>query len=259
MNRSVRLGMKITSLTCPHCGAALDWEEGQDKAKCPYCGTALRIDLSGPDVTFNFYNGGQNNSSREVELSVSQKIIIGVATVSIVLIPLILLGINTAASNEAGRHSSQAETTASRVFEDYTLSGASSLAELSDITGLKHLTIEDAAAISDFSSLSRFPYLESITIQDAPQLTDLGFVKSLQGLQSLTLKNTGVQDISPLSGMKSLVSVTLENNRITDFTALGSVPYLKNAEIRAEEVTGLPELTGMRFLENFTVNGEQKK
>ena len=157
------------------------------------------------------------------------------------------------------RHSSQAETTASRVFEDYTLSGASSLAELSDITGLKHLTIEDAAAISDFSSLSRFPYLESITIQDAPQLTDLSFVKSLQGLQSLTLKNTGVQDIAPLSGMKSLVSVTLENNRITDFTALGSVPYLKNAEIRAEEVTGLPELTGMRFLENFTVNGEQKK
>ena len=47
--------MKITSLTCPHCGAALQWEEGQDKAVCPYCGSALRVDISAPEIKVNFY------------------------------------------------------------------------------------------------------------------------------------------------------------------------------------------------------------
>ncbi len=251
--------MKITSLTCPHCGAALQWEEGQDKAKCPYCGTALKIDLSGPDVTVNFYNAEPERLNTERELTAQQKIALGTFLSCVFVVPVLLLGVNLAANGHRRSQSVAAETTASRVFEDYTLSGASSLAELSDITGLKHLTIENAAEISDFSSLSRFPYLESITIQDAPQLTDLSFVKSLQGLQTLTLKNTGVQDLSPLSGMKSLVAVTLEGNQITDFTALAAVPYLKTVEIQADAMSTMPDLSSSQFVESITINGEKVK
>lgn len=256
--------MKITSLTCPHCGAALQWEEGQDKAKCPYCGSALRVDISAPEIKVNFYGGrepAKPAAAPDIGLSLGQKLIVGSIVSACILVP-VLLGI--AASSASARRQGAADTetataSAYRQLESYTLSGVENLDELQTITGLKYLTIEHAEAISDFSALARLPYLETLTIQDAPQLTDLSFVKSLNLLQSLDLQNTGAEDLSPLAGMKSLVTVKLSGNKATDYSPLASVPYLKTLEIQAEEISALPDLSGAQFIETYTVNGETKE
>ncbi|MCI7350724.1 MAG: zinc ribbon domain-containing protein, partial [Ruminococcus sp.] len=37
------MGIKITSTTCPNCGANLPIEEGRNQMFCSYCGTSIAI------------------------------------------------------------------------------------------------------------------------------------------------------------------------------------------------------------------------
>lgn len=174
--------MKITSLTCPHCGAALQWEEGQDKAVCPYCGSALRVDISAPEIKVNFYGNRETapaSAGPDIGLSLGQKLIVGGITAACLLVPVVLgIAESSASARRQNAESAAAASTATQQMERYTITGAENLDELQKITGLKYLTIEHAESITDFGALARLPYLETLSIQDAPQLTDLTFVKS---------------------------------------------------------------------------------
>ena len=117
--------MKITSLTCPHCGAALQWEEGQDKAVCPYCGSALRVDISAPEIKVNFYGNRETapaSAGPDIGLSLGQKLIVGGIAAACLLVPVVLgIAESSASARRQNAESAAAASTATQQMERYTI------------------------------------------------------------------------------------------------------------------------------------------
>ena len=111
-----------------------------------------------------------------------------------------------------------------------TIHGASDLAGLEYLTGLRQLKID--GLISDLTPLA-----------------------GLTGLDFLDLIGTGVADITPLAGLVNLRTLYLDYNQITDLTPLVGLTRLETLwldENALDDLTPLLALTGLKML---TLNG----
>ena len=242
--------MKIIDLKCPRCGGNLSWEEGAESAHCPYCNANFAVEPERAKVfiqeTVNNFGGparpeqGQEQSPILRGFLLALGLLTAVPLAGFLLAGLILF--REPSSSPAER------TTEAALLSSMTIENQTDLSALLGQTGLSELVIRDSPEISDYSALSALPHLRSLSISDAPKLEDASFLRSLSGLEELSLINTGISDLSPLSGRLSLISLSLEGNPISDYSFLPSLRSLQTLKLRDVPKEKLPDLSSLSGL-----------
>lgn len=241
--------MKIIDLKCPRCGGNLSWEEGAESAHCPYCNANFAVEPERAKVfiqeTVNNF-GGPARPEQSRELSpILLGFLLSLGLLTAVPLAGLLLFRKPAPSPVE-------KTTEAALLSSMTIENQTDLSALLGQTGLSELVIRDSPEISDYSALSALPHLRSLSISDAPKLVDASFLRSLSGLEELSLINTGISDLSPLSGRLSLISLSLEGNPISDYSFLPSLRSLQTLKLRdvpREKLPDLSSLSGLSELE----------
>lgn len=242
--------MKIIDLKCPRCGGNLSWEEGAESAHCPYCNANFAVEPERAKVfiqeTVNNFGGPARPEQSPIlrGFLISLGLLTAVPLAGLLLAGLILFRETAPSPVE--------KTTEAALLSSMTIENQTDLSALLGQTGLSELVIRDSPEISDYSALSALPHLRSLSISDAPKLEDASFLRSLSGLEELSLINTGISDLSPLSGRLSLISLSLEGNPISDYSFLPSLRSLQTLKLRdvpREKLPDLSSLSGLSELE----------
>ena len=242
--------MKIIDLKCPRCGGNLSWEEGAESAHCPYCNANFAVEPERAKVFIQETVNNFGGPARPEQSSILRGILISLGLLTAVPLAGLLLAGRILFRETAP--SPVEKTTEAALLSSMTIENQTDLSALLGQTGLSELVIRDSPEISDYSALSALPHLRSLSISDAPKLEDASFLRSLSGLEELSLINTGISDLSPLSGRLSLISLSLEGNPISDYSFLPSLRSLQTLKLRdvpREKLPDLSSLSGLSELE----------
>lgn len=80
---------------------------------------------------------------------------------------------------------------------------------------------------ADIENLKYLTNLTNLQLSDNSGITDLSALSGLTKLESLWLDNTGISDISPISGCKNLRELGIKNTKVKDISVISNFPRLK--------------------------------
>lgn len=80
---------------------------------------------------------------------------------------------------------------------------------------------------ADIENLKYLTELTNLQLSDNSGITDLSALSGLTKLETLWLDNTGISDISPLSGCKNLREFGIKNTKVKDISVLSNFTKLK--------------------------------
>jgi Leucine-rich repeat (LRR) protein len=113
-----------------------------------------------------------------------------------------------------------------------------SLDAISDLKQLTHIWIHHVPRLSNIEALSQLPQLENLELADGPVLSDLGPLANLQNLRKLHLSFMPLLvDISALAALTKLQFVTLKDTAVQDCSPLEKLPRL---HFRGIDLSGSP-------------------
>ena len=102
-------------------------------------------------------------------------------------------------------------------------------APLAELVNMKDIMFVGCQVDSaDLQSCAQMNMLESFWVESV-YLKDAGIVSNFPNLRKLVLKECGVQDISPVSGLTLLEDINLEDTPVSDLSPLLSLHNLKTA------------------------------
>lgn len=114
------------------------------------------------------------------------------------------------------------------------LEGNSALNDISDLTCLEYLNLNDFA-ISDVSSLKNLTSLQRLSLSNT-DITDLRPLSNLANLKHLVLysdtKEAKFSDLFPLSNLTNLEILLINLESVSDITSIASLVKLKTLHIR---------------------------
>lgn len=138
---------------------------------------------------------------------------------------------------------------------DFTIpAGAADYSDLSRLTYLKSLTVNEAAS-GQLEKLASLAYLEELTITNSsPSDAELTAIAALPRLRKLTLSGCGLSTVSPLSQASGLEYLSLKDNTIRNLAPLSGLTGLRELYLTYNAVTDLSDLSGLTRLEILDIS-----
>ena len=131
------------------------------------------------------------------------------------------------------------------------------LAEDADITesDMVELTSLDASSqgITDLTGLEYATNLTELVLDENTGLGDVSKLSGLTNLTSLALKNTGLTDISPLADLTALTGLALSSNSIVNITSLQDLVNLEYLYLRSNEIVDISLLASLTNLKELSL------
>lgn len=255
--------MKITSLTCPHCGASLH-VEGEGKVECKYCRNTFFAEEEKAPITMNTvvhnYHSEEEQGSGQSGKALANRLllVLGSTLVLMVLLPLLFMQKNRQSAQVLLHEEAQTEgddfsEEADPAFvSSYSAEGLEEIGFLREMSSLKELELTGCEKIEDYSVLANMPGLERLRLQGAAQLKDMGFVRSMSALKALEIEGSMIKELAPLEGKLSLTALKLKNNgEIQDFSVISTLRSLKSLHISPCSPEIQPDISELKFLEDI--------
>lgn len=138
---------------------------------------------------------------------------------------------------------------------ELTITGnAADLSDLSKLTGLETLVIENVNA-SSFQMLSSLAQLKQLTVRScALSSADISAIGSLPNLEHLVLSDCSISKIDGLSNAPRLVTLDLSKNTIRDLTALSFMTGLTTLDLSNNAIADLSPLSALTSLQELNVS-----
>ena len=131
------------------------------------------------------------------------------------------------------------------------------LAEDADITesDMVELTSLDASSqgITDLTGLEYATNLTELVLDENTGLGDVSELSGLTNLTSLALKNTGLTDISPLADLTALTGLALSSNSIVNITSLQDLVNLEDLYLGSNEIVDISPLASLTNLKELSL------
>lgn len=144
---------------------------------------------------------------------------------------------------------------------DATNTGIINTSILTDMDGIKFLTLYDNGTIQDFEFLYDLNDLVYLKLA-APALSDLSFVENMPELNTLSIGvATKITDISPLTARAdTLINLDLSYNpNINDFGLLAELPNLEDVTLSFCNISDISYLSELENLSFLIIGGNQIK
>lgn len=119
------------------------------------------------------------------------------------------------------------------------------LAGLTNLQGFRGTGLEN---VTDWDSISTLTALQEVALAGTG-ITDVSFLSGMTALINLDLgSNTGLSDLSPLSGLDNLQWLVISNTGVTNFDAVGAIPsieWLDADGLNVSDFSGILNLTNL--------------
>lgn len=127
----------------------------------------------------------------------------------------------------------------------------SSLSGLEYASKLNSLTIKNCNITTDFATLSTLTKFTSLYLQNDT-------ITSLNGLplstSSIDVYDSGLSDISPLTGLINVKNMVIQGNNVSDISAVSSMTKLTYLSFEDNKVTDISPLTGLTTLTHLSLD-----
>ena len=126
-------------------------------------------------------------------------------------------------------------------------------------SALTELDLTDAGLSNeDLAALSEMTGLKALSLEENINLTDLSPLSSLTSLESLDIRHTGATDLTPLSELTNLTELKIANPDISDLTPLKNLTNLRtlmldDGDLISSAITDLSPLAGLVNLESLAI------
>ena len=133
--------------------------------------------------------------------------------------------------------------------------GVKSLEELTLFTGLKSLTLHNAAGL-DLSVIGQLTTLQKLDLSGCTlPASVLDCISQLPDLRSLSISGCAVESITPLAGLTALEYLDLSNNTVTDITVLSNMTQLQELHLTNNHVRTITYLNNCLKLKKLYAEG----
>lgn len=130
-----------------------------------------------------------------------------------------------------------------------------SLADLEALSNLTSVYLSGEQQIEDYASISSLNNLSSLTLVNCAVKGDfLNRIFMATGLQSLAVTNSGISDISQISGMTRLISLNLSDNQIENIAPISALSGLQALDLSGNKLTSVSSLSALTALTDLDVS-----
>lgn len=126
-----------------------------------------------------------------------------------------------------------------------------SIAELTSLTKLKKLDIK-SLPVQDFSPLSQCQGLEQLSISIG--LKTLELIKLLENIKVLTIDEPLLQNLNGIESLEKLEELNIKQSTLQDFTPLVNLKNLKRLDINKANLVTLEAIAKISSLEDLSIH-----
>ncbi len=118
------------------------------------------------------------------------------------------------------------------------------LSSLTSCDTIKSIIINDCN-IASIENISCLTNLENLTINNCQNITDLSPIENLTNLKTIAINGTRIADISVLANLKNLTNLNLKCNEITNPEALEALENLTVLSLQFNRISDVEKLSGL--------------